>query len=163
MNFKIQRGVVEIKGPDATARLSRLEGTLEFDPDDESIALGELTIDMRALDAGDQYKNWKLATDVDAASHPKATVTLVRIDDLHEEIAGRYRGAVTVQIQWRGHAAQVKVKGQATVDRRGVEASGSGELAVRDLGAVAPRFLLPPGTDRVSFHVSLLAYAIPSS
>src|SRR5262245_19860153 len=113
MNFKIRSGVVEIKAPDVTARLTKLEGMLEFDPDDPGAARAELEIDMRALEAGDDYKKWKLSTDVDAGTHAKAAVTLMRFDDLHEEIAGRYRGTLTVQVEWRGKTTTLKLKGQA--------------------------------------------------
>jgi polyisoprenoid-binding protein YceI len=163
MRYHVQRGVVEVKARssihDTTTRFGKVEGTIDFDPDAAAEARAELSVDMRVFDAGDRFKNWKIKSDLDPDAHPTATFALVRLDSIHEATSGRFEARALGQIRWRGKGADVTVKGEASVDRRRIEASASFEMNVRDLGVSPPRFLMFKVEDHVVCQVSLVAVA----
>jgi len=164
MRFKIQRGLVEVtaKSPasDTTTKFSKVEGTIDFDPDAPGSAQVEIRVDMRVFDAGDTFKNWKIKEDLDADAHPIATLILARVDDAHEITAGAFTGTATGQIKWRDHAPFVKLKGKATVDRRSVDARASFDLDVRQLGLGPPKFLMFKVDDKVAIQASVFAFVV---
>ena len=164
MRYRLQRGTVTVTARtsvhDTTTRFSRLAGTIDFDADDPAAARAELAIDMRAFDAGDGFKNWKLKDVIDADAHPTATFTLARFDEIREATAGRWTATALGQVRWRGHQPMVKVKGQASVDRRTIDARASFDLDLRELGMTPPRFLLVAVDDIVSVQVSLFAAGV---
>jgi polyisoprenoid-binding protein YceI len=163
MRYLVQRGLVAVKARssihDTTTRFDKLQGTIEFDPDVTAETRAELSVDMRAYDAGDRFKNWKLKSDLDPEAHPTATFALMRLTSIHEKVSGRYQAAAVGQLQWRGKAVDVQVQGEATVDRRRIEASARFELNVRDLGVTPPRFLMFKVEDEVVCQVTLVAIA----
>jgi polyisoprenoid-binding protein YceI len=163
MKYKVQRGLVEVKARssihDTTTKFAKVEGTIDFDPDAPSTARAEIAVDMRVFDAGDRFKNWKLKTDLEPDQHPTATFTLARLEETREITAGRFQATAVGQVRWRGKAPDVKVKGQAQVDRRAIEASASFELDVRLLGVSPPRFLMFKVEDVVLVQVQLWAIA----
>lgn len=161
MKFKVQRGLVEVKARskvhDTTTRYNKIEGTIDFDPDEPKGARAELSVDMRVFDAGDRFKNWKIKSDLDPDQHPTATFTLTRIESISEVTSGRFEARAVGQIKWRGRSVDVKVKGTAKVDRRSVEASADFEMKVTDLGVQPPKFLMFKVEDEVLCQVELLA------
>jgi polyisoprenoid-binding protein YceI len=163
MKFTVQRGLVEVKARsaihDTVTRWSRVGGVIRFDADDPGAAHAEIEVDMRSFDAGDRLKNWKLKSDLDPDSHPTAQFVLGRLDQVHEEVAGRFVAGGVGQLQWRGKRVDIAVRGKATVDRMSIEASASFELDVKTLGVSPPRFLMFKVEDVVSVTVTLRALA----
>jgi polyisoprenoid-binding protein YceI len=161
MKFKVQRGVLEVKARskihDTTTRYTKLEGTIDFDPDDPKNAKAEISVDMRVFDAGDRFKNWKIKGDLEPDKHPTASFTLMRIESIREATSSRFEAEAVGQLRWRGKATDVEVKGTAKVDRRSIEASAEFELDVKTLGVSPPKFLMFKVEDEVLCQVDLLA------
>jgi len=161
MKYKVQRGHVEVKarapGHDTVARFSKLDGTIDFDPDNPQAGRAELALDMRHLDAGDKLKNWKLKTDLEPDTYPTASFTLARFQDIHEVTAGQFTATALGQLRYRDKMPMIHVKGLAAVDRRSIDARTSFELDVRDLGIFPPRFLMFRVEDVVLVQVALFA------
>ncbi len=166
MRYKIQRGLVEITAKsgarETTAKFSKVEGTIEFDPDAPWAAQVDIQIDMRIFDAGDKFKNWKLKEELDADAHPTATLILARVDDAHEITAGSFTGTATGQVKWRDHAPMVKLKGKASVDRRSIDARASFDVDLRKLGFGPQKFLMFKVDEIVAVHASVFAFVIES-
>jgi polyisoprenoid-binding protein YceI len=164
MRYKIQRGVVEIRARatvhDTVARFTKVEGTIDFDPDAPARAQIDVKIDMRVVDTGDTFKNWKIKGDLDADEHPTATLILARIDDVHELTAGAFTASATGQVKWHEHAPLVKLKGKATVDRRSVDARASFDLDLRQLGFAPAKFLMFKVDEIVSVQASVFAFVV---
>ncbi len=165
MKYKVQRGLVEVKARsaihDTTTRWSKLSGEIEFDPDQPQTARAEIAVDMRAFDAGDRFKNWKIKSDLDPDAHPTATFTLARLESVHEPTSGKFQARAVGQLRWRGKGVDLKIKGDAKVDRRAIEATATFEMNVRDLGVSPPKFLMFKVEDEVTVQVSLMALIVP--
>ena len=163
MRFRVQRGVVEVKARssihDTDTKFSKLEGWIEFDPDAPAGARAEISVDMRVFDAGDKLKNWKLRSDLEPDKHPTATFILMRLENAHEPGAGRFEAAAVGQLRWRGRSPDIRVRGQASVDRRAIDAKASFDLDVRELGVKPPGFLMFKVESVVTVHVTLFATA----
>ena len=164
MRYKLQRGLVEVKARssvhDTTTKYSKIEGTIDFDPDNTAAAQAELTVDMRVFDAGDRLKNWKLKSDLDPDSHPTATFTLAGFDEIHEVTAGQYTAVAKGQLKWRGKVPMIKIKGKASIDRRSIDAQATFDLNVRDLGVTPPKILMFKVEEIVSIHVTFFAFVV---
>jgi polyisoprenoid-binding protein YceI len=164
MKYRVQRGVVEVKARsslhDTVTKFSKLDGTIDFDADNTAAARADLALDMRIFDAGDRLKNWKLKDEIAPDQYPTATFTLARFADIHEMIAGKFTATALGQLKYRGKMPEIRVKGEATVDRRTIEAKASFELNMpRDLGMQPPKILMFKIEDVVSVQVSLVAFA----
>jgi polyisoprenoid-binding protein YceI len=164
MKYQVQRGKVEVLAKssvhDTTTQFSKLEGTIDFNPDDTSTAKADLTVDMRVFDAGDRLKNWKLKSDIDPDQWPTATFTLARFEDIHEITAGQWSATAVGQLRYRGKSPIIKVKGKASVDRRSIDAKATFSLDMpKDLGMKAPKVLMFKIEDVVSVQVDLVAFA----
>jgi polyisoprenoid-binding protein YceI len=163
MRYRVQRGLVEVKARssihDTDTRFARLEGWIEFDPDNTPATRAEISVDMRVFDAGDKLKNWKLKSDLEPDKHPTAAFTLARLEDAHEPSAGRFEARARGQLRWRGRSVDLRLKGQASVDRRSIDARATFELDVRDLGVKPPGFLMFKVENVVTVQVSIFAIA----
>ncbi len=161
MRYKIQRGQVDVKARssvhDTTTRYAKIEGTIDFDPDDPNAARAEIQVDMRVFDAGDRLKNWKLRSDLEPDKHPIASFTLARFADIHEPTAGQFNATAIGQLRWRDRGPNITVKGSASVDRRAIDARASFDLDVRELGVTPPRILMFKVENVVSVQVTLFA------
>jgi polyisoprenoid-binding protein YceI len=161
VRYRVQRGLVEVKARssihDTDTRFAKLEGWIEFDPDQPAAARAEISVDMRVFDAGDKLKNWKLKSDLEPDKHPTATFVLARLENVHEPNAGRFAASAVGQLKWRGRAPDVRVRGQASVDRRAIDARASFDLDVRELGVKPPGFLMFKVENVVSVLVTLFA------
>jgi polyisoprenoid-binding protein YceI len=145
MRYRLQRGTVSVTARGTargtTVRCAKIDGTIDFDADAPSSTRAELSVDMRSIDAGDRFKNWKLESELHAEQHPTATFTLARFEAIHEVTSGQWTGTAIGQLRWRGHKPMLKIKGKATVDRRNIEAQATFDLDVRELG-MQPRALV---------------------
>jgi polyisoprenoid-binding protein YceI len=164
MKYVVQRGRIEVKARssihDTNTIWSKVTGTIDFDPDKTDAARAEIQVDMRVFDAGDRLKNWKIKGDLDPDSHPTATFTLSRFDQISEKTAGDFEAVAAGQLAWRGKTPTVKVKGKARIDRRAIDAQATFELDVRkELGVTPPRFFMFKVEDVVSVQVTLFAVA----
>jgi polyisoprenoid-binding protein YceI len=164
MRYNVQRGLVEVKARsaihDTMTKWTKVTGTVSFDADDPAAALAEIEVDMRSFDAGDRFKNWKLKSDLDPDAHPTARFVLSRLDEVREELAGRFVATGVGQLRWRGKSVDIKVRGKAAVDRKTIEATATFELDVKTLGVAPPRFLMFKVEDVVAVEVTLRALAI---
>jgi polyisoprenoid-binding protein YceI len=168
VKYGVQRGKVEVMARssihDTRTVWSKLAGTIEFDADDPKSARAAIEVDMRVFDAGDRLKNWKIKGDLEPDKHPTATFKLLRFDKIAEVTAGVWEAAAVGQLSWRGQNADVTVKGKATVDRRGIDATATFDLDVRkQLGITPPRFFMFKVEDVVAVQVTLFAPAAPAT
>jgi polyisoprenoid-binding protein YceI len=164
MKYTVQRGRVEVKARssihDTNTVWAKVTGTIDFDPDKTDAARAEIQVDMRAFDAGDRLKNWKIKGDLDPDSHPTATFTLMRFDQINEKTAGDFEAVAVGQLAWRGKTPSIKVKGKARIDRRAIDAQASFDLDVRkELGVTPPKFFMFKVEDVVSVQITLFAVA----
>jgi polyisoprenoid-binding protein YceI len=159
--YKVQRGKVTTTARssvhDTKTVWAKLSGTITLDVDALATARAEISVDMRAFDAGDFLKNWKLKSELDADKHPTAIFRLVGIEDVRETTAGEFSGTAVGQIAWRGKTADVRARGTARIDRRTLDARASFELNVRDLGISPPKILMFKVEDVVQVQVELVA------
>jgi hypothetical protein len=116
---------------------SKLSGTIQLDLDQPLGARAEMSVDMRAFEAGDWFKHWQLEGDMDPRAHPTATFMLMRFEGLREASAGQLEATAVGQLQWRGKTAEVRVRGTARVNPRAIDAAGWFELDARLLGLAA--------------------------
>lgn len=122
---------------------SRVEGTLEVDPDaPEAEPRAEIRVDMRELDTGDRLKNWKLKSDLAPDRYPTATFTLRRLENVRRENGGGFRADAVGLLAWRGRDTEVRLSGRGRLDASAVEAEGRFELDVRHLGVEPPKILM---------------------
>jgi len=162
--YKIQRGKVTVTARssihDTKTVWSKVAGTIDADPDALGGASAQLTVDMRAFDAGDFMKNWKLKSELEPDKHPTASFRLSRVEDPREPTAGAFSGTAIGQLAWRDKTCDVKARGTAKLDRRSLEAQATFELNVRDLGVAPPKILMFKVEDVVTVQVEL--YALPT-
>jgi polyisoprenoid-binding protein YceI len=155
MKFVVQKGRVVVKArapdPDMTATWSKVSGTIDLDPERPAGARGEVRLDMRSFEAGDWFARWQLKGDVDAERHPTATFMLMRLESLREASSGQLEGVALGQLQWRGMTVEVRARGKARVSPRQVDATGSFDVSLADLGV--------PAGDTFRVEVSLSATA----
>jgi hypothetical protein len=134
---------------------SKLSGFVSVDPDaPESGADAEITVDMRAFDAGDRLKNWKLRSDLDPDRHPSARFQLGR---LTVEARDPMRATAVGTLSWRGRDVEVSANGEGHLGPRDLTAHASFELDVRQLGVEPPKifFLKVESVVRVEVSLSL--------
>ncbi len=145
MKYTVRRGQMTVKARslvhDATVTWSAISGTILFDPDATSATRAEITVDMRAFDGGDRFSSWKLKSELEADKHPTATFNLTRFAKIHEVSAGQFEASASGHLAWRGHDFDLDVRGKASMDRRGLEASATFELDLHRFGISAPKIL----------------------
>jgi polyisoprenoid-binding protein YceI len=160
-SYKIQRGKVTVTARssihDSKTVWAKITGRIDADPDALAGATAEVQVDMRAFDAGDFMKNWKLKSELDADKHPTAIFRLSRIEDVREPTAGEFTGVAIGQLAWRGKTADIRARGTARLDRRTLDANASFELDVKLLGVAPPKILMFKVEDVVSVQVELFA------
>jgi polyisoprenoid-binding protein YceI len=146
---------------DTDTRWDRIAGTVEADPDrlETDGARATFSVDMASFDAGDWLKNRKLKKDLDLAAHPTATFELSGLRDVSRKDDGSFSAVADGVLRWRGREVALSVAGSGTMDAAGIDATGSFDLDIRDLGMQAPRFLMFKVSEEVSVQVTLRATA----
>jgi polyisoprenoid-binding protein YceI len=139
---------------------SKLEGTVEVDPADPGAgAAANVRVDMRAYDAGDRLKNWKLRSDLQPDEHPTATFRLERLDEVRAAGEGRFEAIAVGILSWRGREVPVRAPGSGRLGPEAIEAEATFELDVTGLGVQPPKILMFKVEPVVSVQVRLEARA----
>jgi polyisoprenoid-binding protein YceI len=144
---------------DTTCVWSEMSGTIDFDPDEPGEAQAEVKVDMRAFDAGDRLKNWKLRGDIQPDKYPEAVFTLARLDGVTRE-GDKLSAGATGSIAWRGRNAEIAAKGAAVATEQKIEATAEFELNVRKVGVEPPKILMFKVDEVVLVKVELTANAL---
>ena len=145
---------------DTSTVWDKVSGTATADPADLANApAATFAVDMTSFDAGDWLKNRKLKKDFDLDKHPRAEFTLSSLRDVVEQDDGSFTAIAVGTLAWRGRKVELTINGSGTVDESGIDAKGSFDLDVRDLGMKAPRVLMFKVEDVVSCDVTLVAAA----
>ena len=163
MRYRVQRGFVQVTARAAAeagaVKFEKLDGTIEFDPDDPRSARAELRLDLLVHDTGDRLQNWKIGGDLEALGEPTVTWNLMRLE-AREPTAAHWSGSAIGQLRWRSFAATVTIRGEAAVNPRRIDARGSFDVPIRALGIPAAKFFVsedPAGT--LTVQVSVVAWA----
>jgi hypothetical protein len=161
LNYTILRGELLVKARskihDTNAIFSKLGGSITLDPDSPAGAIAEITVDMRAFDAGDRLKNWKMKGDLDPDRWPTARFALNHLQDVREIEAGKFTALGFGTIAYRDHNVEIKVKGEASIDRRAISAKATFDLDMNLVGVTPPKILMLKVEDVVSISVTLSA------
>lgn len=136
-----------------------ISGEVEADPATlaETGATASFAVDMTRFDAGDWLKNRKLKKDFAFDKHPEATFELTGLRDVTEKDDGSFSATADGTLRWRGKEVALAVAGTGTVDDGGIDAKGTFDLDIKDLGLKAPRFLMFKVEDEVTVEVTLVA------
>jgi polyisoprenoid-binding protein YceI len=134
---------------------SRLSGTIAVDPAaPQAGASAEVAVDMRAFDAGDRLKNWKLRSDLDPDRHPTATF---RLDRLEVNGAEPLAAAASGVLAWRGREVEIRASGDGTISADALRARARFDLDVRSLGVEPPKIFFLKVDHVVRVEVTLSA------
>lgn len=117
-------------------------------------ATATLEVDMRAFDAGDRLKNWKLKSDLDPDRWPSATFRLTGLT-VGTQAGERLDARAVGQLGWRGREVEVTATGAGTLAAARLEADARFDLDVRTLGVTPPKVLLIKVDPIVSVTVTL--------
>jgi polyisoprenoid-binding protein YceI len=144
---------------DTSTTWNRIEGTAEADPAALLDARASFSVDMTAFDAGDWLKNRKLRKDLDVARHPRAIFEITGLRDMHQNEDGSFRATADGILRWRGKELALAVSGRGRIDATAIDATGSFDLDIRQLGVEPPRFLMFKVESEVTVEVTLRARA----
>lgn len=139
---------------------SEITGDIDADVASLEGASAGFAVDMTAFDAGDWLKNRKLKKDLDVAGHPRATLELTGVRDVVRKDGDRFEAVATGVLRWRGRELELAISGEGAMDADHIEATGTFDLDVRDLGVKPPRFLMLKVEDVVTVTVTLRARAV---
>lgn len=133
-----------------------VRGEVDADPDTLSTAgaKARFTVDMTQFDAGDWLKNRKLRKDFAMDDHPSAVFELTAIRDV-VRAGSEFTATAEGVLRWRGKDVTLVIQGKGTVDSRGLAATGTFELDIKQLGLSAPKFLMFKMSDEVAIEVTL--------
>jgi len=133
-----------------------VSGDVDADPDTLATAGAKatFTVDMTKFDAGDFLKNRKLRKDFDMDAHPKASFELTGLRDV-VRTGDDFTATADGVLRWRGRSVTLKIAGKGRVDARGLTATGTFDLDIRELGLTAPKMLMFKMADEVSVEVTL--------
>jgi hypothetical protein len=146
---------------DTDTRWEHIEGEVQADPDtlDSAGASGRFTVDMTRYDAGDWLKNRKLKKDLEVESYPSAGFAITGLREVTRTDDGSFQATCDGVLSWRGREVTIAVNGTGRVDAAGIEARGSFELDIRDLGVEPPKVLMFKVSEQVTVQVTLKATA----
>jgi polyisoprenoid-binding protein YceI len=146
---------------DTDTRWDHVEGQVEADPDtlETAGATGSFTVDMTRFDAGDWLKNRKLKKDLDVESYPSASFAITGLRDVARVADGSFEAICDGVLSWRGREVTISVRGTGRVDDGGIEAVGTFDLDITDLGVKPPKILMFKVEEQVTVEVTLEAKA----
>lgn len=129
---------------DTVTEWSDLSGEVEADPDrlEEDGATATFEVNMTKYDAGDWLKNRKIKKDMDLDKHPKAVFTLTGLEDVTRKDDGTFEATAIGELAWRGKQLTLTIAGTGTLDGDKIDAKGSFEMDITDLGLKPPKFLM---------------------
>ncbi len=117
-------------------------------------ATARFAVEMTKFDAGDFIKNRKLKSEFDLEAHPQATFDLKQVKDV-VRTGDRFTAIAVGTLRWRGKEVELSVRGQGSLTDTGIDATGSFDLDIRQVGLKAPRFLMFKMDDEVTIEVTL--------
>jgi polyisoprenoid-binding protein YceI len=146
---------------DTSTTFSRISGEVDADPDAlaERGATARFTVAMAKFDSGSWMKNKKLEKDLDLDRHPEAVFELRELRDVVRTADGAFTATAVGAIRYRGRELTVNVAGRGRVDARGIEATGSFDLDIRQVGMQPPKFLMFKVDPEVTIEVTLVCRA----
>jgi polyisoprenoid-binding protein YceI len=146
---------------DTNTTFDKVTGTVQGDPAalETSGATARFEVHMASFDAGDWLKNRKLKKDLDLDAHPIASFELRELRDVVRAEGTRFEATAIGAIRYRGREVAMEIRGSGTMDERGIEATGSFELDIRELGMQPPKILMFKVEPEVTIEVTLRARA----
>jgi len=144
---------------DTNTEWTSIKGTVDADATTlvEAGATASFEVDMSDFDAGDWLKNRKLKKDMDVGRHPTATFNLTELRDVTKKEDGSFEATAIGKLDWRGRSVTLTIAGKGSIDDDGVDASGTFELDIRDLGMKPPKVLMFKVEPVVAVEVTLRA------
>jgi polyisoprenoid-binding protein YceI len=141
---------------DTTTTWDKVTGTVESAPDTLATegAKARFAVDMTKFDAGDFLKNRKLRSDFDMDANPEATYEVRTVRDVKRD-GDRFTATADGVLRWRGKEVPLVIHGQGTMTGSSIDATGTFDLDIRQLGLKAPRFLMFKMEDEVTVEVTL--------
>lgn len=145
---------------DTTTSFPKVTGTVEADPDtlETAGATARFTVDMSEFDAGDWLKNRKLRKDLELSKYATSEFELREVRDVVRDGDAFTAVAVGV-IRYRGREVQMQIQGKGTMTADAIEATGSFDLDIRELGMQPPKILMFKVEPEVTVSVTLRARA----
>jgi polyisoprenoid-binding protein YceI len=142
---------------DTTTEWSEISGDVEADPDRlaEEGATASFAVNMTKYDAGDWLKNRKIKKDMDLDKHPKATFTLTGLENVVRKDDGSFEAKAIGTLSWRGKELTLTIAGTGVLDDDKIEAKGSFEMDITDLGLKPPKFLMFKMSPEVRVEVEI--------
>lgn len=144
---------------DTNTKWTRISGQVVTDAATlvEKGATASFEVDMRDFDAGDWLKNRKLKKDMDVGRYPTAKFELTELRDVKQQDDGSFVATAIGTLTWRGRSVALEIAGKGSVDAGGIDATGTFELDIRDLGMKPPKILMFKVDPEVSVEVTLRA------
>ncbi|HTM20243.1 MAG TPA: YceI family protein [Kofleriaceae bacterium] len=142
---------------DTRTEFTRITGEVDADPAalTERGASARFSVDMAAFDAGGWMKNKKLEKDLDLARHPQASFELRALRDVVRAADGGFTATAVGTLRYRGRELEVTIAGRGRIDDGAIEASGSFDLDIRQVGMEPPKFLVFKVEPEVTIEVTL--------
>ena len=147
---------------DTTTTWDRITGDVEASPDTLATegAKARFAVDMTKFDAGDWLKNRKLRSDFEMDAHPEAIYEVRAVRDVKREPGSdRFTATADGVLRWRGREVALTIQGEGTMTATSIDAKGTFDLDIKQLGLRAPRFLMIKMEDEVSVEVTLRGVA----
>lgn len=146
---------------DTNTTFTKISGTVQADSAtlEDTGATASFQVDMGSFDAGDWLKNRKLKKDVDPGRYPTATFELSELRDVKRNDDGSFAAKAVGTLAWRGRNVTLEVAGKGTMDDNGIDATGTFDLDIRELGMEPPKFLMFKVDPEVTIEVTLRAKA----
>ena len=141
---------------DTTTVWDRVAGTVESSPDTLATqgAKARFTVDMTKFDAGDWLKNRKLRSDFEMDAHPEAIYEVRAVRDV-VRTGDSFTAVAEGVLRWRGREVPLTIQGQGTMTATSIDAKGTFDLDIKQLGLKPPRFLMFKMEDEVTVEVTL--------
>jgi polyisoprenoid-binding protein YceI len=129
---------------DTTSTFDRILGSVDATPDtlEQEGAKASFTVEMGSFDAGDWLKNKKLKSEIDPKNYPTATFELGGLDKVVKRDDGAFEVKARGLLRYRGREVELEITGSGTMDDGSIDAKGTFDLDLRDLGMKPPRFLM---------------------
>lgn len=144
---------------DTDTRFDKVTGTVTADPDalESAGATARFEVDMAAFDAGDWLKNRKLKKDLDLDRYPTASFELRELRDVTRADDGSFEAIAVGVIRYRGRELPMEIRGRGTMDQQHIDACGSFDVDIRELGMQPPKILMFKVEPEVTIEVTLRA------
>ena len=145
---------------DTTTVWDHVAGTVDAVPDTLATAgaTARFAVDMTKFDAGDWLKNKKLRSDFQMDANPEATFELRAVENV-VRAGDTFTATARGTLRWRGREVALTIQGEGTMTATSIDAKGTFDLDIRELGMKAPRFLMFKMEDEVTVEVTLVGAA----